>query len=534
MAESESDNVAPTCCFPHDPTSGAPLLGVSNLTPHPNPRPMTELLPLRKGQLHEDIAQAHPYAFNMGGSRVIPLQDYKEAAEILMERNMPKVLHGHQDKVLFIPDAHLPKEPRVVDIVRFVSRKRKLDEMAEIEGHLVLDQLDMKPGPAKEIQHAKGDLVEKELYKDLKKFYKKATDKETVVYHGPEIRKPGESRALYQESDFVIINKNTKSIYDIESKSTLTGIVAKRAIEQTQKLKQILEEFFAEGFSTKDWIFVGMIYTNTMNTQTPPCAECSKFIINGPTEVANKLDNIEAHLQALRPRSFVPSHPQYVFLVQSLAFVVLSHPISTYCTIASDVHNKVVGRQASLLAKGKAKAKAGQGDFQSIIFWTMQQAEIILTERQFVFFISPWSTGKTLLMREKAVMWATQNPTEKLVFVVVRYDSAKLTSLLEVELKDFFHQQHNLQNVEVLGLPTKPEDTLSCLLTEVTARPPGSSCMVDELVVPGTTDKELMPGGVYVNPENNELAMKNKHEQFTKELEQLQNQFEAQPGKPPL
>ena len=88
-----------------------------------------------------------------------------------------------------------------------------------------------------------------------------------------------------------------------------------------------------------------------------------------------------------------------------------------------------------------------------------------------------------------------------------------------MELKDFFHQQHNLQNVEVLGLPTKSEDTLSSLLKEVTTRSQGSSFMVDELVLPGDYDKE---------------TMKRLHEQVTKELEQLQNHFEAQPAKPPL
>ena len=55
----------------------------------------------------------------------------------------------------------------------------------------------------------------------------------------------------------------------------------------------------------------------------------------------------------------VPSHPEYVFLVQGLVFVVLSHPVSTHCTVASDVHAKVVGKPAT----GKAKAKAGQGYF---------------------------------------------------------------------------------------------------------------------------------------------------------------------------
>ena len=65
------------------------------------------------------------------------MEDYKEAAEILMERNMPEVLHDHQDKVVFIPEAHLPEEPRVIDMARFESRKRKFEEMAEIEGRSV-------------------------------------------------------------------------------------------------------------------------------------------------------------------------------------------------------------------------------------------------------------------------------------------------------------------------------------------------------------------------------------------------------------
>merc|ERR1712004_472775 len=105
-------------------------------------------------------------------------------------------------------------------------------------------------------------------------------------------------------------------------------------------------------------------------------------------------------------------------------------------------------------------------------------------------------------------MWATQYPTEKLFFVVVRGQEAKQTSLLEMELKDFFHQQHNLKNVEVLGLPTEPKDTLSSLLKEVTTRPQGSSFMVDEFIMPREEEQK----------------------KFTKELEQLHYHFEAQPS----
>ena len=101
------------------------MLGVSVLTPSPNPRPLPELLPLKKNQkLHEDMAKAHPYAFNMGATRVIPLKDYKEAGSTLMERNMPEVLHERQTEVVFLPETHMPSRPRVVDIQTFESRKR--------------------------------------------------------------------------------------------------------------------------------------------------------------------------------------------------------------------------------------------------------------------------------------------------------------------------------------------------------------------------------------------------------------------------
>ena len=79
--------MASNCCLNHDPTTGAPLLGLSLLTSSPNPRPLPELLPFKKGEkLHEEMSKAHGYAFNMGGSNVLQLEDYKEAGKILMER----------------------------------------------------------------------------------------------------------------------------------------------------------------------------------------------------------------------------------------------------------------------------------------------------------------------------------------------------------------------------------------------------------------------------------------------------------------
>merc|ERR1711949_86015 len=81
-----------------------------------------------------------------------------------------------------------------------------------------------------------------------------------------------------------------------------------------------------------------------------------------------------------------------------------------------------------------------------------------------------------------------------------------------MDLKSFFNEQHNLENVEVLGLPAKPEDTLRSLLQEARIRPHGS-WMVDELIVPGDKDK---------------TEMQKLHQQFSRDMEDLHNHINAQ------
>ena len=159
MAGNQTPQSSPKCCLDHDPVTGASRLGPSLLTPSPNPRPLPDLLPFKKGKkLHNEMAEAHPYAFDLGGSNVLPPQDYKEAGKVLMERNLPEVLYNRQTEAVYIPPAHLPERPIVVDIPRFESIKKKLDGM----GSAVLEPLGMKPGTPEELSHARGDLAEKE------------------------------------------------------------------------------------------------------------------------------------------------------------------------------------------------------------------------------------------------------------------------------------------------------------------------------------------------------------------------------------
>ena len=49
------------------------------------------------------------FNFNMGHG--ILHSSYKEAAKVLMRRNMPEVLDNTQKQVIFLPETHLPKVP---------------------------------------------------------------------------------------------------------------------------------------------------------------------------------------------------------------------------------------------------------------------------------------------------------------------------------------------------------------------------------------------------------------------------------------
>merc|ERR1712004_642097 len=126
-------------------------IGVDFLTPSSNPPPLPRLLGFNDDlQLQEQMAKGHGYGFNMGHGKIIPFKDYKEAAEALMERNFPEILHNRQTEVVFIPETHLPKMPHIVDLPEFKAKKA-----AFTEDELALSGL--KKG-TEDIANAAGDL----------------------------------------------------------------------------------------------------------------------------------------------------------------------------------------------------------------------------------------------------------------------------------------------------------------------------------------------------------------------------------------
>ena len=52
------------------------------------------------------------YSFNMGNNNINP---FKKVLKVLMERDVPEVVHDRQMETIFFPETHLHNMPRVVD-----------------------------------------------------------------------------------------------------------------------------------------------------------------------------------------------------------------------------------------------------------------------------------------------------------------------------------------------------------------------------------------------------------------------------------
>merc|ERR1712110_860320 len=130
-----------------------------------SPHPLLQLLGLSDQELQEQMAKGYNYAFNMGNNHTIPFQDFQEAGKELMKRNMPEVLDNSQAEAVFMPEAHLPNMPRIVDEQRYQERKKTLNnstlEFLGIPPGKVDKKGEKKPS-TDDVQVFIGDLVEKE------------------------------------------------------------------------------------------------------------------------------------------------------------------------------------------------------------------------------------------------------------------------------------------------------------------------------------------------------------------------------------
>merc|ERR1712013_200434 len=442
------------CCFNfHDRDDEESPLGKSGIPAPVIKKSVLELLgsleegPATDEDVQNRMKKTHSYIFDMGAGQYF--ETYEDAEDALIKRNFPDISNDCQQSPAFLPETFLPKVPRAVyPIEEHEEQKKNLSEQEK-------KFLGIKSG-TEESQNLAGDLAEKELSDTLKKFFATSPDKEVTVFQGAVFKTPGANKGGNQEHDFIIIIKKLKLIICIESKNSLNGKSVLDGAKQLENMKELLIDYFGP---MTGWSYVAWMHFKNNKSKLYICEDCENNIIFTPEDLVTKLTELYDTTQA------TPNHDEYKEVVKKVAFILLSQDVGTPCTITSMVDNKVVG-------KGD---KQGQGDIKSVLFWTPDQADLILGYYCLVLFLSSWSTGKTLCMREKAKKCAEDD--QEVIVCVARYYCNKKT-LLEMELE----RELTSTNIQVTSIDLGGTKLVPYLLSLVQSHH-GAAIFLDEVVL---------------------------------------------------
>ena len=127
------------------------------------------------------------------------MSDVYEAAEFLLKRDYPRIAeitesHAGQPGQTFVPQSWLSKVPTVVSTKDFPEKQKDVEKHAEkhVKSLAVEKEKEKKKETEKFIKieddrNLQGELPEKELYDELREYFRKRESEEVVVLHGSEL-----------------------------------------------------------------------------------------------------------------------------------------------------------------------------------------------------------------------------------------------------------------------------------------------------------------------------------------------------------
>ena len=149
-----------------------------------------------------------------------------------------------------------------------------------------------------------GELLEKNVFDTLKKYFSLHSDQQVLVLHGYEVMdletlqdKKGKKQIHHWEKDVIIINVTYGYILAIEAKKTLDKKSMISACEQLENTKKILEKWFGVDLK-KEWTFFSAVYCEKGDKYKHCCDGCDlNFLYAGPEDLLTKLESLHANLQ---------------------------------------------------------------------------------------------------------------------------------------------------------------------------------------------------------------------------------------------
>jgi hypothetical protein len=267
-----------------------------------------------------------------------------------------------------------------------------------------------------------------------------------------------------KEFDFLIISSPLKSILHIEVKRTMSEDYKQvyqqgykqgykeKAFKQLQKGFDFFQETIPFG-GKSDWNYVRLVYfalkqngkVFTSKTCNSFCDNCRPFVLDSTTNFSDWWLNISAQLTTSQRASYYDSSTYIITLK------VLLHQMFQQgkCVTKKDLLDYTIDTCESVSSS------------ENIFFWSNVQYNVLSEPKlKRVAFNSQFGTGKTILLKEKAISLIRENKNCKIVFVVFEDSDATKESLLMKTYREEFRSL--TANVILYSLKTNGKFHVTC------------------------------------------------------------------------
>ena len=316
--------------------------------------------------------------FYMGNG--ITTTDRTKAANDLLHRDHKKLLqflrgfqNGQKLGTYFVPPMFISQVPEVIKPCDYSA---KTDDKGTHKDML------------------KGQIAEKIMFEELKKHFEKTQDN-VIIFHSHKFLENDSN----SEKDFILVNLTKGYVLIIEVKSR--DFRYQKSVKQMFHAKAKIEEVFGDiGVSTK-FLYVGVFFAQFGSVKPifdcDCTADCSKFAIVGPENIAESFAQIEEEI-AMSHENWNPSEhiKEFIEIAKNLMFIAQGDPFApvTDSSLVDKISNHVLDSSS----------------FENTFFWSLEQLSLIdAIGLCFVFLDAFYSTGKSLILKYMAEFWSRQN-----------------------------------------------------------------------------------------------------------------------------
>ena len=283
-----------------------------------------------------------------------------------------------------------------------------------------------------------GEMAEKIVNETLREHYGAKSDAVLIINNLKMFKFDATKKEIangdgQQEADFIVVNNANLTIMNIEVKQKLGKYDNKpekewpstKVKKQLDSIKKILGDTF-QADTKGPWKIISVVFCLEMDPEFRNCSNCNKFIAEGKEELLQLLKYID-----VRSDSKFKHPEEFVNFCKLLLFCCPVVPLP-------------VGGQ---LTKVIQEAIKKSGTCENILIWcfpTPHQRSFLKFSK--VIFASPFGSGKTLFMTNKAIELAEGGQEVMfLLFVDAKnVNTSNFKSLLMLDLEEKFKKHPNI------------------------------------------------------------------------------------------